>query len=423
MLLQPFIGWVDFSEEDQKRARDYLRALEEDTIDELGFGVMRDTLADLFFPATSTIMTYTRYFIFVPVIFLQIEQEQLFGPKAQARLEKLEQQLRSILPIPKRKEVVKRYPASIYWNGLRLLSIFVHSQWSQSYYLAHLPDVYSCRRAIKDDDGNIHVSELASATWDPDLIHLVNNKCTVRLNDKGEFPGDTSLPLTTPEAIYLRTKFLNLAKNTAQSQMSHLLSRTSEAPFEYPWKAHRAPSLADEIDHAEHLSMFAKGAVLCYYVMLVERRREDRITNEDLDIAAAFALWWQVARDKVCKWDFKGFFELMTTKDAVRGNDTKFFEKWITLLQTVDTPQAFLKSPRAQALIRDRESEKRPAKARLRGGRFLEQWKFRGQLSDPEYSDAEHVKYLLNYRAPVASRFICEILDRCDGRATRRVQR
>ncbi len=60
--LTSFVGWVDLSEEDQKSARDYLRSLSEGTLDELGFGVIRDSFADLFFPATSTIMTRARYF-------------------------------------------------------------------------------------------------------------------------------------------------------------------------------------------------------------------------------------------------------------------------------------------------------------------------------------------------------------------------
>jgi hypothetical protein len=55
-----FIGWIYFSGEDQKRAQDYLRVLSEGTLDELGFGIIRDAFADLFFPATSTIMEKTR---------------------------------------------------------------------------------------------------------------------------------------------------------------------------------------------------------------------------------------------------------------------------------------------------------------------------------------------------------------------------
>ena len=68
--MEPLGDQVD-ADEDQKRAQDYLRSLSEGTLDELGFGIIRDAFADLFFPATSTIMTRARYFILVPSIYLK----------------------------------------------------------------------------------------------------------------------------------------------------------------------------------------------------------------------------------------------------------------------------------------------------------------------------------------------------------------
>jgi hypothetical protein len=46
---------------------------ERDTRDELGVGVIRDLLADEFFPGTSTIQTRLRYMFFVPWIYQQLE--------------------------------------------------------------------------------------------------------------------------------------------------------------------------------------------------------------------------------------------------------------------------------------------------------------------------------------------------------------
>ena len=83
----PSFGWLDLSDAEQRRAREYLRQFRtEGTIDELGFGIIRDALADVFFPATSTIMTRTRYLIFVAAIFMCIENERLSGGNAARRL-------------------------------------------------------------------------------------------------------------------------------------------------------------------------------------------------------------------------------------------------------------------------------------------------------------------------------------------------
>ena len=46
------------------------------TIDELGFGRIRDGFADLLAPGISTIQTRVRYFLFVPWIFRRLEEDE-----------------------------------------------------------------------------------------------------------------------------------------------------------------------------------------------------------------------------------------------------------------------------------------------------------------------------------------------------------
>lgn len=92
------VGWLDLSDSEQRRAREYLRQFRtEGTLDELGFGIIRDVLADVFFPATTTIMTHTRYLIFVAAALLRVEHERLSSAQAAKRLKLLEDELRKIL--------------------------------------------------------------------------------------------------------------------------------------------------------------------------------------------------------------------------------------------------------------------------------------------------------------------------------------
>jgi hypothetical protein len=89
------VGWLDLGEDDQRRAREYLSQFNADnTLDELGFGALRDAFADVFFPATNTIMTRTRYLVFIPALCLVVEQEKLVGNAAARRLTQLENGLR-----------------------------------------------------------------------------------------------------------------------------------------------------------------------------------------------------------------------------------------------------------------------------------------------------------------------------------------
>src|SRR5690242_9296418 len=68
-------AWVDFAEGDRRRMAQVIDLLREnDTRDELGIGVVRDALAELLFPGTSTIQTRARYFLFIPWIYRRHEE-------------------------------------------------------------------------------------------------------------------------------------------------------------------------------------------------------------------------------------------------------------------------------------------------------------------------------------------------------------
>lgn len=72
-----FLSWLDFSEHERRRALDVIDLFRErDTRDELGIGTVRDALADLLFPGTSTIQTRARYFLFVPWIYRRLERQK-----------------------------------------------------------------------------------------------------------------------------------------------------------------------------------------------------------------------------------------------------------------------------------------------------------------------------------------------------------
>jgi len=70
------LSWVDVSERQQRRMLELLRSWREtETLDELGVGTIRDAFSDHFFPGTSTIRTRARYMLFVPWMYLDLEQQ------------------------------------------------------------------------------------------------------------------------------------------------------------------------------------------------------------------------------------------------------------------------------------------------------------------------------------------------------------
>ena len=64
------IAWLDYSEADQRRAREIIRLFSQrDSRDELGLGSIRDALSDTLFPGTSVLLTRARYFLFLPWLY------------------------------------------------------------------------------------------------------------------------------------------------------------------------------------------------------------------------------------------------------------------------------------------------------------------------------------------------------------------
>jgi len=75
--LSSTFSWVDFAEDDRRKMSEVIALFrEQDTRDELGLGGIRDTFADLLFPATSTIQTRARYFLFIPWVYQELERRR-----------------------------------------------------------------------------------------------------------------------------------------------------------------------------------------------------------------------------------------------------------------------------------------------------------------------------------------------------------
>ena len=86
-----FLGWIDHDPEERQRTQRVLALFRErETRDELGFGAVRDAIADTLFPGTSTIETRLRYTLFVPWLYRRLEDRRTLAerpiPPGQARL-------------------------------------------------------------------------------------------------------------------------------------------------------------------------------------------------------------------------------------------------------------------------------------------------------------------------------------------------
>src|SRR6266404_709109 len=127
------LAWLDFSESDRQTALDVIDLFrEKGTVDELGIGTVRDAIADLLFPGTSTIMTRARYYLFIPWIYRRHEGKKTPSNEIANSARKDEiaviealaktADLRGVIGIEARANL-KRLPSTIYWQGLGQLGI------------------------------------------------------------------------------------------------------------------------------------------------------------------------------------------------------------------------------------------------------------------------------------------------------------
>lgn len=82
-------GWLDHDEGERRRMLEVVNLFrEKGTLDELGIGTIRDTLADHFFPGTSTIQSRARYFLFIPWLYGLLERDRAPSNRADGHVRK-----------------------------------------------------------------------------------------------------------------------------------------------------------------------------------------------------------------------------------------------------------------------------------------------------------------------------------------------
>lgn len=426
----PSIGWLDLSDAEQRRAREYLRQFRaEGTIDELGFGIIRDALADVFFPATSTIMTRTRYLIFVAAIFMRIEKERLSGSSAAKRLKQLEDGARKVLTREgtteaklakswrvigaEAKEDLQRYPSSIYWNALKRLGLFQRPDWGLSYYLDHLADYYGATKPRHDDDGLSHLALAEMHNWDPKLEEVLND-CP-GISHSLEFLPELNFQINAREARYLKWRFDALAETAGPSLLAHLLGKSFLAEFSYPWEVPCPEELRLLVKHAQLFSMFAKGATLQYYDLITAEQQAKGITVNVDNFGQPFAAWFDLTRSQLAAWDVDQFIVLLEGKCRLRTSDKLFLREWLKLCREARDGKALLRAAPARDSVKRRERAVRPLKHRLGQDKYLRQWKSPDSLDSQWYSDSNHLPHLLNYRSDIGGVFVREIVTGLKG--------
>ena len=366
------LSWLDSSEKERRAVMELVSALNEPgTLDELGIGSVRDTIADALFPGISTIQTRARYFLFIPWILQTVEARSTGSSEQPTR--RLELQLCEALDKShgagagvigrEARAALRRWPSSIYWVGLERWGIRREPGSTPTY-----------------QDSLRRPSALFQATWAP--ADPVEDKRYESADDipgrwaalpppPEDFPGKAAFELTPEEARFLRDC---IDLRHPHTFLAHLLRegngrRIWEADF--PWEHFSvgltAAALAASLRDARLFSLVHEGAAILYNLMLAEALQDGE--GEDA-FSVNMAEWFgeiQQNRTDLEAWDRPAMWRrLQKANPRLRRRTLEFADLWYGLVMAMATPPS---SPEgnweARRLVREREWSLKNMRARL----------------------------------------------------------
>ena len=369
-------AWLDYSEDERQRMLDAVDLFKEKgTRDEMGIGSVRDACADLFFPGTSTIQTRARYFLFVPWVYLQLEQRRVPSSEIAWRARDMEIGLIDALAVAHpatgsgvigvtARASLQRLPSNIYWQGLRAWNVRTFGGSLEQYhrYLdRHYRQNGGGRRAVAGDSRII-----SSTNWYggvPAAPESFPNQCDFRLR-----------PL---EADYLRERIMT---RQSGSLLAFLVDRGLPKvrplfPWAHPQLAELPPANREQLAHARNFSELIHGAPLLYNLMLAEKAvRPELVAQYRSELTDWSKLLKQRAVD-LGKWNRARFWQILQGAGArVAGPTRVFIEQWWDIAVNLPNAKAILSLQRAQHLVGARERYLKGKLSRLESPRALELW-------------------------------------------------
>lgn len=387
-------AWLDFSESDRQKALDVIDLFrEKGTVDELGIGTIRDAMADLLFPGTSTIMTRARYYLFIPWIYLRHEGKKTSSSEIAHAARKDEIKLIEALKRGGSSQGVigiesgpalKRIPSTIYWQSLGVLRIRLYPG-SRDHYHRAMDSFHKKGDVIKAEDGHV-ITGGHLRRWDPSLPP-----------PPPDFLQESSLTLTVKDADYLRERIMHAAP---RSLFAFLVNHPMTAwDSDYPWEHELASQFPEhnrvELAHAQNFAEAMHGSAILYNLMLAEKRAEPEWQSAYQTAFNAWAELMVVRRTSLRAWKRDEFWKLIHGTGArIPPGTFAFVNQWLDKSINGDAT-GLQQSKSARNLIGERERLLKGELARLANARALDVWLGASSASRLSYRWNRPVKWIL----------------------------
>ena len=273
------VGWIDFSSKDREKAMAVIDLMKENgAVDELGIGVVRDRLADLLFPGTSTIQTRAKYLFIVP--WCMIEAEKNFKNKVDylKRLNNIETDVIKALiknEPSNTKGIIgkdsigtlKRKPSEIYWNALRTYNIMPFNI-SRNQYISSIKTNKN-HEVEEGDDKDSYYLDNDDIRWN--IIKAEKN-----------WKDNLTLSLTKEESEFLKEKISRHNRNSLYSYIinNQDISLEDEDIYDLTFKNTLPEIVKSDLDLALNFGKVIHGAHIRYNIIL---RQKNLVETEDYE--------------------------------------------------------------------------------------------------------------------------------------------
>jgi hypothetical protein len=381
-------AWLDNDDAQQRQMAVLIELFkDESTVDELGIGTIRDTIANRLFPGTSVLQTRARYLLFTAWLVRDVASHGYPVDQALARLRGDEAKMIDALlngdetdgVIGRQaKGKLRNMPSRAYWAGMGRFRL---RTWDLS-IANHFRAASTSSRSVVAD-----IDELGHAAADLGIESSIPPRPKSLLEE-------TTFALAAEEAGYLRDR---IAASCQGTLFQWLVLYGEQVPADYVWHHPQLTQfpvrMQSLIDHGRRFHHAIYGAALLYNLMLADKRDDKDLGD---DFRHELAGWQQDLQDERVfeDWDLDAFWStLLGLNTRIHPGTRKFVTEWLDVAQFVDVTD----SKHARALIQARELKLKGGRARLVNAAALDAW-------------SEHAGLVrLDYRWGVAARHLDDI--------------
>jgi hypothetical protein len=380
LQLNSGLGWIDFSDEDKGKVMKVIELLQEGgTVDELGIGVIRNSLSDAMFNGITTIQTRAKYFFIVPYIlqsylseksrtksplkYLYDEETRIMNELTWASQNPEQDRIightiaiQNEGKSERRWKQVERKPSTIYWNGLRQFG-FVNTELS----LFNLLKMFEKNNLVLDDGFVAKEDEKGD-----DIEFSKSDVISFKVPYRSIWRENLSMALTKDEAEILKHQIIDTQKDQLLAQivgndkwMKELLTINTFSHLTGLDFFNELPEFTQKVVHtAIEFWEIMYGAHIRFNILLHEKYGMPERKEE-------FLVLWEEWKTKMNDYDWESFdrslmWKITDQHSRVKFTTRKFVDNWMNGLMR-HLPEVEL-----DKLVEQQEKDNKKARAKLR---------------------------------------------------------